>query len=400
MKRRSRAETRRRGEPWGSGAIAGTASLQRKCACGASAGLTGECGKCSGTPAGAQRTLADENRQAPAMTEVLNSPGKPLDATTRASMESHLGHDFRNVRVHSDEQAAASARSINASAYTVGEDIVFGPGKYDPQSAEGKKRLAHELAHVVQQTAVAGHGRQVSIESESEARRVGDAVASGQAAQINTSVAAGTVQRDDDKNPLDTNAKTIIALAKGDKPAAERAVAIVKAIVDQYYAADKPLVDSVVYDNTKAGTGVRAVEKFAPSSKNEESTGTIYVGDSFLSGVDDAHFSRRVLQVGHEIEHIHQWREGLAGGQKSNEREFLAFYHEALLPEKPGTGRMQHSTRLSLIDEALKNYYCLAAKEQTTHESKKKELLDRRASEITAGGTASTADPPTECKKK
>lgn len=84
--------------------------------------------------------------------DVLRSPGQPLEASTRTLMESRFGHDFSRVRVHADTQAAESARAVNAQAYTVGSQIVFGAGQYAPVMSEGRQLLAHELAHVVQQT--------------------------------------------------------------------------------------------------------------------------------------------------------------------------------------------------------------------------------------------------------
>jgi len=88
----------------------------------------------------------------PLVDEVLSSGGgQPLDESTRSFMESRFGHDFSRVRVHTDERAAESARSVNALAYTAGQDVVFGRGQYEPGTNEGKKLLAHELTHVVQQ---------------------------------------------------------------------------------------------------------------------------------------------------------------------------------------------------------------------------------------------------------
>lgn len=81
----------------------------------------------------------------------VNSGGAPLDTATRMGMEARLGHDFGDVRVHTDSQAHDSARVINAHAYTAGSHIVFQRGRYDPSSVEGRMRLAHELTHVVQQ---------------------------------------------------------------------------------------------------------------------------------------------------------------------------------------------------------------------------------------------------------
>ena len=79
--------------------------------------------------------------------------GTPLDPGTRTFMEARLGHDFGQVRVHADPAAARSAAGLSAMAYTVGSDVVFGAGRYAPDTPSGKKLLAHELTHVVQQTA-------------------------------------------------------------------------------------------------------------------------------------------------------------------------------------------------------------------------------------------------------
>jgi Domain of unknown function (DUF4157) len=83
--------------------------------------------------------------------EALRSPGQPLDAATRAYFESHIRHDFSQVRVHADTQAAAAAESVRAHAFTVGQNVVFGAGRFAPASNDGRKLLAHELTHVVQQ---------------------------------------------------------------------------------------------------------------------------------------------------------------------------------------------------------------------------------------------------------
>ncbi len=81
----------------------------------------------------------------------LRTPGQPLDVGTRRSMETHFGHDFSRVKVHTDAIAAESADAIHAHAYTVGRDIVFAAGQYAPRTSSGARLLAHELTHVVQQ---------------------------------------------------------------------------------------------------------------------------------------------------------------------------------------------------------------------------------------------------------
>jgi hypothetical protein len=82
----------------------------------------------------------------------LSSPGEPLSASARQFMEPRFGRDFSAVRVHTDRPAAESAQAIQARAYTAGTDIVFGPGEHAPGTDAGNRLLAHELAHVVQQT--------------------------------------------------------------------------------------------------------------------------------------------------------------------------------------------------------------------------------------------------------
>ena len=85
-------------------------------------------------------------------TVVSNGEGQPLDTTTRAFVEPRFGHDFSQVRIHADKQAGESAQTLNALAYTVGQNVVFAPGQYQPATNTGQRLLAHELAHVLQQT--------------------------------------------------------------------------------------------------------------------------------------------------------------------------------------------------------------------------------------------------------
>jgi len=88
--------------------------------------------------------------------DVVRSPGEPLDRATSAFMEPRFGHDFSSVRVHSGAAAEQSAREVSAEAYTVGRDIVFGADRFAPGTLEGRRLIAHELAHVVQQSGADG----------------------------------------------------------------------------------------------------------------------------------------------------------------------------------------------------------------------------------------------------
>ena len=86
----------------------------------------------------------------PIVHEALRSPGQPLDPATRAYFDPRFGHDFSHVRVHTDAKAVKSARALNAHAYTVGYNMLFGEDQFVPATHEGRRLIAHELAHVLQ----------------------------------------------------------------------------------------------------------------------------------------------------------------------------------------------------------------------------------------------------------
>jgi Domain of unknown function (DUF4157) len=170
--------------------------LQRKCACGNHKGAGGECAECASKEGGLQRKLtigasndpleleadrvADEVLAASAhlgvssatpriqrytaqptgdidaaptsVDRVLSSAGRPLEPAIQQEMGQSFGHDFSRVRVHTSAQAEQSSRDVNANAYTVGHKVVFGLGQFAPRTQTGRRLLAHELTHVVQQT--------------------------------------------------------------------------------------------------------------------------------------------------------------------------------------------------------------------------------------------------------
>jgi hypothetical protein len=170
--------------------------LQRKCACGNHTIAGGECNECHKSslrlmpkleigdvndplefeadriadlvlskPAGAigssappriQRHSASSKANPTAVprtvTNVLASAGQPIAPPLRRELEERFQHDFSRVRVHTGLSPAQSARDVNARAYTVGHDIVFAAGQFAPETHEGRRLLAHELTHVVQQS--------------------------------------------------------------------------------------------------------------------------------------------------------------------------------------------------------------------------------------------------------
>jgi hypothetical protein len=120
--------------------------------------------------------------------QVIKGGGSSLDSGVRSQMEGSLGYDFSGVRVHTGPDAAKAATSVQAQAFTVGNDVVFNEGKYDPSSDTGKRTLAHELTHVVQQSqgSVPGESRAGGIKvsdpgdwAEQQAEATADSVMSG-----------------------------------------------------------------------------------------------------------------------------------------------------------------------------------------------------------------------------
>ncbi|HYH79032.1 MAG TPA: DUF4157 domain-containing protein [Longimicrobium sp.] len=176
------------------------APVLRRCACGGQAPAGGECAECR-----RKRLQRSASAAAPAAApaivhDVLRAPGAPLDAGVRAAMEPRFGHSFADVRVHADGRAAESAAAVGAHAYAVGRDVVFGAGRYAPSSVDGRRLIAHELAHVVQQSGSAGTAMQASLvvgptdaPEERQADAAADAVMRGGPASV--SPAAGAFLR-------------------------------------------------------------------------------------------------------------------------------------------------------------------------------------------------------------
>ncbi|KAB8141585.1 DUF4157 domain-containing protein [Chloroflexia bacterium SDU3-3] len=131
----------------------------QRCACGGQIGPDGECAACKAQRRTATPAASIPSGAPPSVAAALRSPGQPLSAAVRSHLEPRMGADFSQVRVHTGTEAAQSARDLGALAYTVGHQIVFAPGQFQPDSHAGRRLLAHELAHVIQQGAA--HSRLV-----------------------------------------------------------------------------------------------------------------------------------------------------------------------------------------------------------------------------------------------
>ncbi len=161
-----------------------------------------------------QRKAADSSapEAAPdAVHSVLGGSGRPLDPESRAFMEPRFGQDFGGVRVHTGADADTAARSINARAFTSGNNVVFGAGEYSPATDAGRRLLSHELTHVVQQGSGLALKSGVGPSNDSHERQadqVADTIAAGGSAKglLGGSAraatgASGAVQREEAKKP-------------------------------------------------------------------------------------------------------------------------------------------------------------------------------------------------------
>jgi hypothetical protein len=170
--------------------------LQRKCSCVGSGGGSGRCGQCAredelhrSAAAPGPAPLAP-----PIVHNVLQQPGAPLDESTRAFFEPRFGRDLNHVRVHADAYAQESARAVNALAYTVGPNIAFASGQYAPYVSEGRRLIAHELTHVVQQEL---GGPRPDARHEGEATNAAQTISAGRKAVISVGSAIGLARVQD-----------------------------------------------------------------------------------------------------------------------------------------------------------------------------------------------------------
>ncbi|MGZ3763137.1 MAG: eCIS core domain-containing protein [Mucilaginibacter sp.] len=146
--------------------------------------------------------------------EVTSSGGQPLDSGTRSFFEPRFGHDLSQVRVHTDDRAAESAKEVQAHAYTVGNHVVFGSNQFDPASSGGQRLLAHELTHTIQQSP-ADHpvlqsrlkAGAIDTPAENEAERAAERVATGPVGPITPINSTQIISRQVADFPADSGMK-------------------------------------------------------------------------------------------------------------------------------------------------------------------------------------------------
>ncbi len=171
--------------------------LQRSCSCGQHTFAGSQCEDCTKKSGQSLQHTAVHSSPSgfapPIVDEVLASTGNPLDEHTRDFMEQRFHHDFSHVRIHTDGKAAESAKAVDALAYTVGKNVVLGAGQYAPETSAGRRLLAHELTHVVQQQSVSSFGALRVGAADSLSEREADAAASNVMLGLPVQVQHGSV---------------------------------------------------------------------------------------------------------------------------------------------------------------------------------------------------------------
>jgi hypothetical protein len=169
-------------------------------------------------------------------------------------------------------------------------------------------------------------------------------------------------------NPLDPRAQAIIRAAQDQSiPPADRAVQAVRSIIRTYFPSQSDKVANVVYEEPISGLETQR-NGWGPGA-----TGTIKVGSYYVQHI--ANFARRVLQLGHELVHIGQYRQRITD---QTEREFLAHCWTALMPEMQGTGCVRRGDRLGSADCAMRFLNCLSPQKQMQYQQHRQNLLNLR----------------------
>jgi hypothetical protein len=350
-------------------ARAGDAMRSRHCACGAPTYGKTECGACAGKRGvlqrkhraasahdpleaeadhvaanvlarspGAGRNISksppasaatgsrdDESAVDPHAQRGLGSRAAPLPNALRREMEQGFGHDFSRVRVHTDVAATESANELDAHAYTVGRDIVFGEGRYAPETPAGKGLIAHELTHVVQQ---GNAGNRV----QREERDPDEVAAEG---KEDAAIAAKAKRALESKSP--------------DFAVHE----VVWRLINNHHFDEHFELSGSRYDKKKKGITVEFTDK------KSRTQGTIVAGDDVLTRLAQGQTAAVVKEIAAQIGKVDSARGGIdyvfimgADAPKSNNK----FYTEAVIyfkKEHPGATMIEDVRDLEGINQRI-----------------------------------------------
>jgi hypothetical protein len=274
---------------------------QNQCACGKS-------GCCHGKQGDLKKGDVPQ-----AVHQVVRSAGQPLEQEARAFLEPRFGQNFSHIRVHRDAEAAHSARTVNAQAFAHGNHLVFGANRYDPGTDSGKRLLAHEIAHSLQQQK-GSHGSDHAAEKDAEhASQQAARIDSGDAPiRINEPSGEKRIQRQpaSNQNPSGAQAapkdegreKIIDAAQKKAGDPAQRAQTLVNLMVTRYYPEYVRRVSGVTYNAKEPSLRVDIREATVGGKKTQAVT--VIVGQNFVDGISDDTLRDRLEELSVGFSHL------------------------------------------------------------------------------------------------
>jgi hypothetical protein len=272
---------------WSLSDVSVNPAVRRKCSCGGSGDGGSGCAECKKEeeeqilqrhPAGP----APLGMAPPIVHHVLNSPGRPLDGDTRGFFELRFGHDLSAVRIHTDARAAQSARQVNAAAYSVGSDVVFDHGMFAPQTLAGRRLIAHELAHVLQQRGNRGPLGRATLQRQPKQP-------------------TGTALDADDQKIVDTAQREASKFKCNVGP-------VIWGILHKHFPADGRKLAGTGCEAALPGLRTEFSTKDPKDPKLTRSVPMLYAGKAFIASTDAAHLQDRIADVAKEIETIDAWR--------------------------------------------------------------------------------------------
>jgi Zn-dependent peptidase ImmA (M78 family) len=249
----------------------------------------------------------------------LQSQGRPLDPGTRTFMENRFGYDFGKVKIHTDTQANQSARDIGAYAYTHRHNIVFAGGQYQPGTESGKKMIAHELTHVLQQNS--SHSQVLQRQTVSHGGPTGaPADWSTQVSNADTSAKKATL--------IGTVVGSSVAVV--DKTAASKADKSPDPAHLEPFTATKPVVNfDENLESKSARVGGRSLANNAGYTLFHNNQNYVILG---AKSIDSKNYYDTLYTLNHELDHV---RQNIAGSKLTGNASELDAWTSSFIREFP-----------------------------------------------------------------
>ena len=279
-------------------------------------------------PAGSQPVMVSKNLET--QINAARGGGQPLDDSVRASLEPQFGHDFGEVKVHTDAEANRLSQQLGAEAFTTGRDIFFREGAYQPGSSSGKGLIAHELTHVVQQQAAPALQRQEE-EEELQMRRAQTLEPWGDQYVIQKAIDRGLVEEYKELHQIEGDVKVV-------EVPNDRAITLATTFgtypADNIYGLEGGDINKSVFSTNWTPEQQADIRRDDPGFLNEKAYDIMdMLGGGGYNHIHDMVILREGFQprdLKHEMGHMKQAEKGFTGG---NTQIIILEYHNILKHE-------------------------------------------------------------------